>query len=158
MVTAKLICVFVFAYAKSRFSHDEAHFSYFALKRGLCVVVRLNETVQTCKHNVSFEQRKKQSQFSDETVIIYNREKSNLGYTVMRVNIMLRKSPFLQSPFLQPRPTAERLNCFSYKSKIFYTEMVNVNRKTLCGQTLNLSRVMRKLDFIKNKGADYLRS
>ena len=26
-VTPKLICVFVFAYAKSRFSHDEAHFS-----------------------------------------------------------------------------------------------------------------------------------
>ena len=25
-VTAKLICVFVFAYAKSRFSHDEAQF------------------------------------------------------------------------------------------------------------------------------------
>ena len=25
-VTAKLICVFVFAYAKSRFSHDEAHY------------------------------------------------------------------------------------------------------------------------------------
>ena len=25
MVTAKLICVFVFAYAKSRVSHDEAH-------------------------------------------------------------------------------------------------------------------------------------
>ena len=25
-VTAKLICVFVFAYAKSRFSHNEAHF------------------------------------------------------------------------------------------------------------------------------------
>ena len=24
-VTAKLVCVFVFAYAKSRFSHDEAH-------------------------------------------------------------------------------------------------------------------------------------
>ena len=24
-VTAKLICVFIFAYAKSRFSHDEAH-------------------------------------------------------------------------------------------------------------------------------------
>ena len=78
----------------------------------------------------------------------------------MRVNIMLEKSPFLQSPFLQPRPTAERLNCFSYRSKIFYTEMVNVNRKILCKQTLNLSRVMRKLDFCicKNKGADYLRS
>ena len=28
-VTAKLICVFVFAYAKSRFSHNEAHlFNY----------------------------------------------------------------------------------------------------------------------------------
>ena len=26
-VTAKLICVFVFAYAKSRFSHNEAHMS-----------------------------------------------------------------------------------------------------------------------------------
>ena len=25
VVTAQLICVFVFAYAKSRFSHDEAH-------------------------------------------------------------------------------------------------------------------------------------
>ena len=25
-VTAKLICVFVFAYAKTRFSHDAAHF------------------------------------------------------------------------------------------------------------------------------------
>ena len=27
-VTAKLICVFVFAYAKSRFSHDEAQFLF----------------------------------------------------------------------------------------------------------------------------------
>ena len=26
-VTAQLICVFVFAYAESRFSHDEAHFT-----------------------------------------------------------------------------------------------------------------------------------
>ena len=39
MVTAKLICVFVFAYAKSRFSHNEAHitsgiviFSHFEAK------------------------------------------------------------------------------------------------------------------------------
>ena len=40
-VTAKLICVFVFAYAKSPFSHDAAHivaqprpsiYSYFTLK------------------------------------------------------------------------------------------------------------------------------
>ena len=27
-VTAKLICVFVFAYAKSRFSHSEAHIEW----------------------------------------------------------------------------------------------------------------------------------
>ena len=26
VVTAKLICVYVFAYAKCRFSHDEAHY------------------------------------------------------------------------------------------------------------------------------------
>ena len=79
----------------------------------------------------------------------------------MRVNIILQKSPFFRvDPFLQPRPTAERLNCSSYRSKIFYTEMVNVNRKTLCTQTLNFSRVVRKLAFCicKNKGADYLRS
>ena len=27
-ITARLICAFVFAYAKSRFSHDKAHFGY----------------------------------------------------------------------------------------------------------------------------------
>ena len=31
-VTAKLICVFVFAYAKSRFSHDEAHIKTAKIK------------------------------------------------------------------------------------------------------------------------------
>ena len=31
-VTAKLICVFVFAYAKSRFSHGEAHMLWCLLK------------------------------------------------------------------------------------------------------------------------------
>ena len=31
-VTAKLICVFVFAYAKSRFSHDAAHIILFKIK------------------------------------------------------------------------------------------------------------------------------
>ena len=30
-VTAKLICVFVFAYAKKRFSQNEAHILYFTL-------------------------------------------------------------------------------------------------------------------------------
>ena len=33
---AKLICAFVFAYAKSRFSHDAAHFIYMATRLGLC--------------------------------------------------------------------------------------------------------------------------
>ena len=42
-VTAKLICVFVFAYAKSRFSHDaahdiDAHMSHFMSKL-VCVVL-----------------------------------------------------------------------------------------------------------------------
>ena len=32
-VTAKLICVFVFAYAKSRFSHNEAHFISMVVKQ-----------------------------------------------------------------------------------------------------------------------------
>ena len=31
-VTAQLICVFVFAYAKSRFSHDEAHMSVSSIR------------------------------------------------------------------------------------------------------------------------------
>ena len=34
-VTVKLICVFVFVYAKSRFSHDEAHIE----KEGMVVVL-----------------------------------------------------------------------------------------------------------------------
>ena len=79
----------------------------------------------------------------------------------MRVNIMLQKVPFCRvDPLLHPRPTAERLNRFSYRSKIFHTEMANVNRKTVCTQTLNFSRTMRKLAFYicKNKGGDYLRS
>ena len=31
-VTAKLICIFVFAYAESRFSHDEAHIISFIME------------------------------------------------------------------------------------------------------------------------------
>ena len=34
-VTAKLICVFVFAYAKSRFSHNEAHLLWHG---GTCIL------------------------------------------------------------------------------------------------------------------------
>ena len=36
----------------------------------------------------------------------------------MRVTVMLQKQ------CLQCRPTAERINCFSYKIKLFYAEMV----------------------------------
>ena len=36
-VTAKLICVFVFAYAKSRFSHDAAHIVILWFK-GVCII------------------------------------------------------------------------------------------------------------------------
>ena len=35
-ITAKLICVFVFAYAKSRFSHDAAHAMYVWLVLAVC--------------------------------------------------------------------------------------------------------------------------
>ena len=41
-VTAKLICVFVFAYAKSRFSHDAAHFRD-ALEKFTCFATIINE-------------------------------------------------------------------------------------------------------------------
>ena len=39
-VTAKLICVLVFAYAKIRFSHDAAHLMFFA---GNCCVLKPSE-------------------------------------------------------------------------------------------------------------------
>ena len=37
-VTAKLICVFVFAYAKIRFSHDEAHITLKLMEEIICIV------------------------------------------------------------------------------------------------------------------------
>ena len=37
-VTAKLICVYVFAYAKSRFSHDAAHIQFMYM----CVLCYLS--------------------------------------------------------------------------------------------------------------------
>ena len=39
-VTAKLICVFVFAYAKSRFSHDAAH--VVSVRKGFLSLLVLN--------------------------------------------------------------------------------------------------------------------
>ena len=43
-VTAQLICIFVFAYAKKRFSHDVAHFMYksykYATSKYVSLVVR----------------------------------------------------------------------------------------------------------------------
>ena len=41
-VTAKLICVFVFTYAKIKFSHDEAHFSsaYRMLSQNAVIAAR----------------------------------------------------------------------------------------------------------------------
>ena len=37
VVTAKLICVFVFAYAKNLFSHDEAHMSRIMREPAFCI-------------------------------------------------------------------------------------------------------------------------
>ena len=51
-VTAKLVCVFVFVYAKSRFSHDEAHLvvTFFLFFKFIffCFVVDICDLV----HNV----------------------------------------------------------------------------------------------------------
>ena len=49
-VTAKLICVFVFAYAKSRFSHDAAHIMLitgFLMTRLVCDMLYLRSNVKT---------------------------------------------------------------------------------------------------------------
>ena len=46
-VTAKLICVFVFAYAKSRFSHDAAH---IFLCKYLCIQLLEAIIKQTGSH------------------------------------------------------------------------------------------------------------
>ena len=45
--TMKLICVFVFAYAKSRFSHNEAHLSAFllTLRPSLCKIITLSVNI-----------------------------------------------------------------------------------------------------------------
>ena len=50
-VTAKLICVFVFAYAKSRFSHDAAHFIFFTLDSRIMSCL-FNNTMQEFLSNI----------------------------------------------------------------------------------------------------------
>ena len=52
-VTAKLICVFVFAYAKSRFSHDEAQFS----NEKIVIFTMYSNFVQNADHGCSLEPR-----------------------------------------------------------------------------------------------------
>ena len=53
-VTAKLICVFVFAYAKSRFSHDEAQIkaAYFKTQERYLhgQTVKMHSIVIKCTH------------------------------------------------------------------------------------------------------------
>ena len=44
-VTAKLICVFVFAYAKSRFSHDAAQMEAGVLSVSLTIQMRILQNV-----------------------------------------------------------------------------------------------------------------
>ena len=53
VVTAQLICTFVFDYAKSRFSHDSAHFmrsisNHTAFTIYLCKIVRLSWSFVSC--------------------------------------------------------------------------------------------------------------
>ena len=53
-VTAKLICVFVFAYAKSRFSHDEAHLTvaFISLRSILSFILLICSIKHVYKHLV----------------------------------------------------------------------------------------------------------
>ena len=56
-VTAKLICVFVFAYARKRFSHNEAHINSFLCFLPGCntigrvtIIKKAVISVDTCQH------------------------------------------------------------------------------------------------------------
>ena len=74
VVTAKLICVFVFAYAKSRFSHDAAHMVKMCdegpisamLRDNLCTWLKAcsdkDRTVQTQKIAIGLKIRIKQEE------------------------------------------------------------------------------------------------
>ena len=55
-VTAKLICVFVFAYAKSRFSHDEAHIEKVGFTRVYIVFLFLLQNID-CGYSLEPPQR-----------------------------------------------------------------------------------------------------
>ena len=69
-VTAQLICAFVFAYAKSRSSHDAAQYSKARVYKGMhcfldfaqnidcgCLLEKcFSEVILTSIHNLSFEQ------------------------------------------------------------------------------------------------------
>ena len=67
-ITAKLICVFVFAYTKSRFSHDEAHLSdFFKYKTHLNI-----KSKQSCLSN--FYVRKKKVQGTTCTMYMYHHD------------------------------------------------------------------------------------
>ena len=73
-VTVKLICVFVFAYAKSRFSHDAAHLMIIKLLRSW--TERLRQTVWNQIRLLSDEQ------FDNYTVC-------NSGFRVFIANLVI---------------------------------------------------------------------
>ena len=52
-VTAKLICVIVFAFAKSRFSHEPAH---LAFKTGGCLLVHESSAESSCRNSLRYFQ------------------------------------------------------------------------------------------------------
>ena len=60
MVTAKLICVFVFAYAKNRFSHGEAHIDMpfqdlLAINHSLCLYSSELQLKFLCRKDINFK-------------------------------------------------------------------------------------------------------
>ena len=65
-VTAKLICVFVFVYAKSRFSHDAAHFIYFQASKDEInqAYKRLSKVYHPDKHQDPLHKKNAENLFS----------------------------------------------------------------------------------------------
>ena len=72
-VTAKLICVFVFAYAKSRFSHNEAHIAKLGFTGGdQYFLIFCSKNLSKEHHNQLFEQKKKNNTFFHLKIVIFH--------------------------------------------------------------------------------------
>ena len=102
-VTAKLICIFVFAYAKTRFSHKEAHLS-FPLKQKYMYIV----------NTVLFNVRKYNSIFSGEQMAPTPQVSLCWQFYDDNMALEIRLSPYLIGFSSYPNDTNKHacLKCF----------------------------------------------